>query len=221
VSFGTFTVWYPVFGTYPCRASSTIIREIDAMRKAGLASLAFFYCDFREDQKKDLRGLVSSLLVQLCHQSDSYCDILSELYSEHARGSQHPSDDALIECLRNLLKLPGHSPVYLIIDALDECPNTSSIPSPRDEVLTLVDGLVRSKLPSLRICVTSRPEADIKVVLDPLASHSVSLHTESGQRQDIETYIRSVVETDSKIRRWKSEYKQLVIDTLIRRADGM
>jgi hypothetical protein len=56
-------------------ASSTIVEDIDAMRKAGLASLAFFYCDFREDQKKDLRGLLSSLLVQLCHQSDSYCDI--------------------------------------------------------------------------------------------------------------------------------------------------
>ena len=44
-------------------ASSTIIQEIDAMRKAGLASLGFFYCDFREDRKKDLRGLLSSLLL--------------------------------------------------------------------------------------------------------------------------------------------------------------
>jgi hypothetical protein len=79
--------------------SSTIIEDIDAMRKAGLASLAFFYCDFREDQKKDLRGLLSSLLVQLCHQSDSYRDILFKFYSEHARGSRHPSDDALAGCL--------------------------------------------------------------------------------------------------------------------------
>ena len=38
-----------------------------------------FYCDFREDQKKDLRGLLSSLLVPLCHQSDSYFDILSSM----------------------------------------------------------------------------------------------------------------------------------------------
>ena len=67
-------------------ASSTIIEDIDAMRKAGLASLVFFYCDFREDQKKDLRGLLSSLLVQLCHQSDSYYHPLSILYSDHAAG---------------------------------------------------------------------------------------------------------------------------------------
>jgi hypothetical protein len=59
--------------------SSSIIEHINAMQKSGLASLAFFYCDFREEEKKDLRGLLSSLLVQLCYQSDSYCEILSKL----------------------------------------------------------------------------------------------------------------------------------------------
>jgi hypothetical protein len=87
-------------------ASSTIIEDIDTLRKTGLASLAFFYCDFREDQKRDLRGLLSSFLVQLCHQSDTYCDILFKLYLEHRKGSRQPSDDALSECLKTLLKLP-------------------------------------------------------------------------------------------------------------------
>ena len=73
-------------------ASSTIIEDVDAMRKAGLASLAIFYFDFREDQKKDLHGLLSSLLDQLCRQSDSYCDILSKFYSEHAKGLRRPGD---------------------------------------------------------------------------------------------------------------------------------
>jgi hypothetical protein len=202
-------------------ASSTIIEDIDAMRKAGLASLAFFYFDFREDQKKDLRGLLSSLLVQLCHQSDSYCDMLFRFYSEHARGSRHPSDDALVECLENLLKLPGLAPVYLIIDALDECPSTSAVPSPREDVLNLIEGLVKSQFPSLRVCVTSRPETDIKDVLDPLIFRSVSLHDESGQTKDIQDYIKSVVNTNPRNRRWKAGDKQLVIDVLTNKADGM
>ena len=88
----------PTWRTYFVH-SSTIIDDIDDMRKAGLASLAFFYCDFREDQKKDLRGLLSSVLAQLCHQSDSYSEFISNLYSEHANGSRHPSDDVLVGCL--------------------------------------------------------------------------------------------------------------------------
>jgi hypothetical protein len=201
-------------------ASSTIIEEIETMRRSGLASLAMFYHDFREDQKKDLRGLLSSMLIQLCRQSDAYCELVSKFYSEHENGSQDPSDDELVWCFRKLVELPGQAPVYLIIDGLDECPNTSAIPSPRENVLSLVKQLIESQLNNLRICVTSRPETDIKVILDPLAFRSISIHDESGQIEDIENYIKSMVDTDPMNRRWKSE-RQFVIDVLTKRAGGM
>ena len=202
-------------------ASSTIIENIESMRKSGLASLAFFYCDFRENEKRDLRGLLSSVLVQLCHQSDTYCHILSSFYSEHANGSRHPGDDELIRCLKDILAFPGQAPVYLIVDGLDECPNTPDMPSPREKILMLFEDLIESQLPNLRICVTSRPEIDIKFILEPLAFRSVSLHDESGQTEDIEKYIRSIVNTDSKMRRWKAADKELVINVLIKKSDGM
>ena len=191
------------------------------MRKSGLASLAMFYYDFREDQKKDLRGLLSSVLVQLCRQADSYYDILSMFYLEHEDGSQDPSDDELVRCFKDILELPGQPPIFLIVDALDECSNTSALSSPREKVLMLLEDLIDSQLPNLRICVTSRLEADIKPVLEPLTFRSVSLHDESGQKEDIENYIKSVVNTNRNMRRWKAEHKQLVIDVLTKRADGM
>ena len=191
------------------------------MRKSGLASLGIFYHDFRDEQKKDRSALLSSLLVQLCHQSDAYCDAISKFYLQHANGSQYPSDSVLLRCLTEMVKLPGHAPVYLIIDALDECPNTLAIPSPREKVLEVIEQLIDSQLPNLRICVTSRPETDIKALLGPLAFRSVSLHDENGQMDDIEKYIKSVVHKDARNRKWKAEEKQLVIDVLIKNADGM
>jgi hypothetical protein len=202
-------------------ASSAIIQDIDAMRKSGLASLAFYYCDFREDVKRDRHGLLSSLLVQLCHQSDSYSNILSAFYTEHARGSQQASDDELAICLNDMLRTQGQAPVYLILDGLDECPNTSALPSPREKVLKLVEELVDSQVSKLHICVTSRPETDINRVLGPLSFRSISLHHESGQMEDINLYIKSVLDTDPNMRWWKAEDKQLVIDALTERADGM
>jgi hypothetical protein len=202
-------------------ASSTIIEDVEKMHKDGRALLALYYHDFREDQKKDLRGLLSSVLVQLCDQSDSYYNILSTLYSAHRDGAQSPSDDVLIRCITDILKVPGPIPVYLIIDGLDECPSTSALSSPREEVLSLLETLVESRLPNLRICVTSRPEADIKLVLQPLTFSSISLHDESGQMEDIENYIKSVVNTNRKMQRWTHKQKQLVIDVLTERAGGM
>ena len=202
-------------------ASYTVIEEIEAMRKCGLAALAFYYYDFREDEKKDRRGLLSSVLFQLSDQSDSYLDILSTFYSTHRDGAQTASDDELAQCLKNLLELPRQAPVYLIVDALDECSNLSALSSPREKVLLLLEDLINSQLPNLRICVTSRPEADIKIVLEPLSFRSVSIHDESGQMEDIENYIKWTVNLHRKMRRWKPEHKQLVIDVLTKRANGM
>ena len=191
------------------------------MRKLGLASLAFFYCDFREDQTKDLHGMLSSLLAQLCHQSDAYCDILSKLYLEHHSGSRQPNDDALVKCLKEMLRLPRQAPIYIIIDALDECPIISSLSTPRDRVLKVVEELINLQVPKLRICVTSRPETDIKTALYPLTFHSISLHDAIGQMEDIENYIKSMVNTDRMMRRWCAADKQLVIEALTSKADGM
>ena len=202
-------------------ASSAIIEDIPALQKSGLASLTFFFCDFREDQKKDQRGLLSSLLVQLCEQSDAYSAILSDFYLAHRRGSQHASSSELLGCLKDMLKLPRQATVHVIIDALDECPITTGLPSPREKVLEVVEELVNLQIPSLRICVTSRPEADVVPVLAPLAFRSVSLHGESGQVEDIAKYVRSVIYTNRETRRWKDTDKQLVIDELIKKASGM
>ena len=161
------------------------------------------------------------MLFQLPDQFDSYHDILSTFYSAHRFGTQSPSNNKLAHCLKDSFEIPGQDPVYLIVDALDECPNTSAISSPREEVLTLLEDLIDSQLPNLRICVTSRPEADIKPVLEPLTFRSISLHDERGQRDDIENYIKSVVNTNRNMRRWPPEHKQLVIDVLTKRADGM
>ena len=122
-----------------------------------------------------------------------------------------------------MLRLPGQGPVFIILDALDECPEAPGIPSPRNEVLQLVKELVDLHLQNLHICVTSRPEVDIRAVLEPLASHSVSLHDESGQDTDIADYIRSVVNLSPStvMKTWRVEDKNMVIKSLAERADGM
>jgi hypothetical protein len=122
-----------------------------------------------------------------------------------------------------MLKLPDQRPTYLIMDALDECPNVSGIPTSRKRVLQLVKELVDLCIPNLHICVTSRPEVDIRDVLEPLTSRRVSLHDQSGQKKDIEDYVMSVVYSNSEpiMRRWRKDDKELVIETLSERADGM
>ena len=107
------------------------------------------------------------------------------------------------------------------MDAIDECPNDSGIPSPRERVLKTVKELVELRHPNLRLCATSRPQYDIRTTLGPLAMQQVSLHDESGQKQDINNFITSVVHSDGKMEKWRDAEKDMVVAKLTAKADGM
>ncbi|KAI0289219.1 hypothetical protein BC826DRAFT_1187957 [Russula brevipes] len=174
---------------------SAVIEDVKKTQNTTPASIAYYYFDYKDVSKRDM-----------CRD-----------------GSDQPSDAHLAKCFGTMVEQPGQGPIFVIIDALDECPSTTGTPSAREEVLDFVEDLVGSKHPNLFICVTSRPEQDIRAVLNPLTSPScrVSLHEEDGQSEDINSYIRSFVDTDRKMRRWREEDRELVITTLSERAGGM
>ena len=173
----------------PCvtyrRLSSTIIQDIIALRDSGSASMAYFYFDFMDSNKQNRRDLLSSLVTQLSSRSDRCFDLLYLFYIDHDNGSRKPGDDALIKCRKEMLTLSDKHPVYLIIDALDESSNTSVMPFPREQVLELLKELVDLSSTNPHPCVTSRAEIDIRNALQPSTSRRVSLHEQSGQKQDI------------------------------------
>ena len=182
--------------------------------------MACFYFDFSDINKQSLHNLLPSLLCQLSARSDPFCDVLSRLYSAHNRGAQQPDDHAMMECLKEMFTLEAQEPTYIIMDALDECPNTTGIPSPREWLLNFVIELIRLQFPNLHICVTSRLEHDIQVALERLTPRPVTLHDESGQQQDIANYVTSFVHSNERMRRWREADKDLVIKTLSENADG-
>ncbi|KAH9046654.1 ankyrin repeat-containing domain protein [Lactarius hengduanensis] len=202
---------------------SSVVHDIMAVCEAGSAIMAYFYFDFRDLKKQSRHDLLLSLVFQLSTRSIPCCDVLHHVYKTHQDGTRQPSDDTLQECLKEMLRLLGRSPTFVVLDALDECPDSPGIPSPRHEVLELVKELVDLGLDGLHICATSRPEVDIRAVLDPLASRSVSLHNQTGQQTDITGYVRNVVNSSpsTAMRRWRADDRNLVIETLTERADGM
>ena len=193
------------------------------LQKAGKATIAYFYFDFRDTNKQNLHNALPSLLTQLSARSDTCCDILSRVYTEHNNGAYKPDVGVMTTCLKEMLALPDQGPVYIILDAIDECPNSSGIPSARRLVLDFLKDLVGLQLPNLHVCVTSRPEIDIRSTLEPLASFPISIHDQNGQKKDIEDYIRAIVSahSDTAMGRWRDQDKELVIKTLTDRADGM
>jgi hypothetical protein len=98
------------------------------------------------------------------------------------------------------LRIPGASALLFfrgIIDLYSEVgPGTLSLPShflmsgtrrtpsALEEVLELLEELVALDLPNLHLCMASSPEFDIRRSLEPLEPLQISLHEESGQKND-------------------------------------
>lgn len=120
-----------------------------------------------------------------------------------------------------MLKVPKRPATFIIIDALDESPDASGIPTEREKVLSFLEMLVGLHLPNLYICVSSRFESDIRKALKPLPLVSISLHDEPGQKDDISAYIQATMKSDRKMKMWTKQDKKLVVDTLSAKADGM
>ena len=161
-----------VFMVIDASISSTIVQDIQGIHTAGLATMVYYYFDFCDVKKQNRYGLLSSLLFQLSAESDSCCKVLSQLFVENACGARKPTCGVLSKCLKDMLGLPGQGQIFIIIDALDECPNLSGTPSAREEILDLIEELVDLELPNVHLCVTSCPKIrDATVRFGPVRSH--------------------------------------------------
>ncbi|KAH9980408.1 ankyrin repeat-containing domain protein [Russula compacta] len=192
----------------PESGKSVLRLDIKGISDAGSAHISYFFFDGKDTGKQDI---LSSIVIQLGHQSDSFCNILFSYHSIHQSGSQQPSDGTLAHCLEDMLRVPGQVPIYSIIDTLDEYPNMTGIATKREKVLMLVEKLVRSELPNLRLCVTSRPEVDIRTSNELLTSDRISLHDESRQKKVIVDFVCSVVYSDRNMRRWRDADKKMCL----------
>ena len=201
--------------------SSSIIKDVQDMCLAGLANLAIFYFHFGDTTKQDARNLLSSIIFQLCSQSDEFSQAISSIYSSHGNGSREPSIDTLLDCLKTILALRGQAPLYIVVDALDECPNSSGVKTQRQDVLEILKELIDLKYPHLHLCVTSRPEIDIQRAFDRLNPYNVSLHNQAGQIKDLAEYVKSVVGSDPTMQNWPPGVKEMVISALTEKGGGM
>jgi hypothetical protein len=112
------------------------------MHAVGLATMAYYYFDFRNGKKQDCYGLLLSLVLQLSAELDSCFNVLSKLYLDNSHGMRKPGIGALKKCLADMLSLPEQGQLYIIVDTLDECPNFPGMLSAREDVLEIVKEIV-------------------------------------------------------------------------------
>ncbi|KAI0259532.1 hypothetical protein BC834DRAFT_905504 [Gloeopeniophorella convolvens] len=206
-----------ITGTGRTVLSASIVESLREQVDEGSALVAYFYFDFKDPQKQTIKGLLSSIIVQLCTHFAPHWGAISRLYSEYGNGQLQPSDEVLIQSLKDLIAQTEESTlVYILMDAPDECPATSATGA----IYDLLKELVELGSANVRLCVTTGVDYDTLDFMEPLASHSIEMSKAAGHIQDIHEHIREFVATNPRTKKWRIQERDGILNTLTEKCGG-
>jgi hypothetical protein len=176
--------------------------------------VVFYYFSFSDPAKQTVRNLLYSVLLQLAQKRIILPKTLHQLYEEYRLGQ--PPLARVIEALHATLTVAGE--VFLVIDALDECPLQND---ERPLLLSTLSQVVGWRIPSLRLLATSREEDDIKryikglLTLDPISIQSDVISS------DIRSHVQTELDAAFFNRDWPSDLRSEVEEVLVVGAKGV
>ncbi|OXV08909.1 hypothetical protein Egran_03325, partial [Elaphomyces granulatus] len=204
--------------------SSTIIDNIECK---SLGVLAYFYISFRDKETQNLRNLIKSLLKQLARGLERKDPHLPERYHlpkafrelhDKFQHAGEPKDEDLKTAIQRVLSESAQESkkVYLVIDALDECP----VGNDRVRIMKFLAELSAATQGHTHIVITSRPDEDVKNAIRGNAIRLVDIDN-SLVDNDIRTHIKTRMNEDVTFKEWAPGQQQKVTQRLTEKADGV
>lgn len=192
--------------------SSTAIDDIrDTCEKDADISYAFFYFSFSDKRKQSDSDLLRSLIVQLGWREPGL-SMLLQAYKNTK--SSVPGPDELEKIL--LASIRPCAIVYLVMDALDECPEDHEA---RQRVLERIEKLTQGAS-NVKILATSRELPAIRESMAAQGAEPMRIST-SDVDADIQRYVANQLSCDRSFRKFRKETLDLIESTITSKADGM
>jgi hypothetical protein len=177
--------------------SSTIIADFDNIYEDDPTKrLAYWYFNFNQEKTQVLDIMLRSIIRQLC--PNPVPKYVIKLWKEHCPQGREPTQRLLLGVLEQILESsPGST--FLILDALDECPERPGNQA-RETLLNLLNELIERHRPILHILATSRPEYDIRFHLGKHQTFDI----EEGLSEDVERFVNDRLE-QGKLKEWLNQ----------------
>jgi hypothetical protein len=191
---------------------STAIEDIRVTCEQDVeASFAFFYFTFSDSRKQSDGDLLRSLVAQVGWREPGL-SMLQQAYRNAKRSV--PGPDELHRIL--LASVRSCSKVYVLADAIDECPEDHGI---RQSVLARIERLTQDA-PNLSILTTSRELDKIHRSMKALAAEPLPVITRAVDA-DIKVYLTTQMSRDQSLLELSPEMRTLAETTIASQADGM
>jgi hypothetical protein len=197
-------------------AGKTILSALAIGKAAELAStthgVGFYYCSHRDEQSRQLFGVLKCLIGQLARQNGQCMTMLEGKFGpqDHITNQAWTrNEDELELVLRKMIR--QFNSVSILVDGVDEC----------HEATTVTDALasLARETPAIRILIFSRKEAVMEPFLESFVQVSIA-----AESQDLRLYVPAQIEMRTRLRKLRikdPDVKDKIIETLVNDADGM
>lgn len=192
--------------------SASIVHHLNDTLDLSKSALAYYNFDFGEPAKQTVRGLLSSILIQMAEHYPDCHKLLKEFRSSNP-GRSVPDDYKLWGAVK--IMLGARRSLFLVIDALDECTKRER----SSGLFRMFDEFMDLDL-DLHLLVTSRHEFDIGDEMKTLDAHSISLHDTAQHLDVIKSYISTILCT-SDYSDWPKAVKDKARQVLSAKSNGM
>lgn len=171
--------------------------------------IIYIYCNYKMQLQQTLVNMFASLLKQLLQQQGVVYDDLKTLYRRHVKSETRPTLDELFTMLQS--EMNRCSQVFVVIDALDECPAENRV---RQDLLSKLYALQTSH--NIHLMVTSRPLPDIT------QQFQSSLQLEIRAREeDISQYLAGQMHRLAGCVMRSNDLQEIVKKSILKAVDGM
>lgn len=189
-------------------AAITIDHLLKAVR-GDAAGVAYVYCNYKTRSDQDAAALLAALIRQLVQAQPSIAEPVERLHEEHSKEGTKPSLEEIFRVLQSVLA--NYSSVYIVVDALDECPEQDGT---RCQFLAKLRELQSTT--DLRLMVTSR------FIPDVVNAFSAALTLEvRASKEDVKRYVAGQIPHLPKCIQRDAMLQIMVQDKITQAVDSM
>ncbi|KAJ7292767.1 hypothetical protein C8J57DRAFT_1210486 [Mycena rebaudengoi] len=184
--------------------SSAIVEELTKdQRLFHSSTVAFFYFDFKDKEGHAVLRALRCIVLQLSAQSPYPYKTLGREYMV-SKGVKLPNYQDLLRVLEDLLRELGRT--YIIIDALDECPDGE-----HEKLIGLILWLQNWSATPLHLLFTSQPRAFFTTAFG---------NVPCVIGEDIKTFIASEFQNNRKMKIWE-DWADDITEKVVQKSNGM
>lgn len=206
---------YGIPGAGKTVLASAVIQDTIETLKSG-ESVAYFYCDYKDESRQDPQNIFGSIAAQLALQDEGAFEMLNEFYDLiQKEGSlvRSASPEQIVDLIKK--QTSRFHINSLILDGLDECGDNV------EEVLDLWISLKKEAFGAIKTIVLSR---ELEVIQKRLIEEDYSGVSIAAQSTDIRLYVAAEIKQRGRKGRWDIDDPALndfIQQKLVEKAQGM